>query len=211
MQIPARPPPQHLQPRQNVGFDQPVIVVAHLIEDGVQLLIVPLQVQQLPPPRGDAPGRVVLGLALQYGALAAVDLGLQLFQIRHVALEQPRKKPVQQLLVIQRSACGQRVHRTLHILLCRLVPAEEKQVLPVDVYQHLAVFPRLPHIVPVKGQQVEVGKGLKALRLQFTHILKYGGVHLLRHLIHILPQQHAPHIATVLSPAVYPTASPSSS
>ena len=85
------------------------------------------------------------------------------FRSRRIADLSFCEEPVQQLLVIQRSACGQRVHRTLHILLCRLVPAEEKQVLPVDVYQHLAAFPRLPHIVPVKGQQVEVGKGLKGL------------------------------------------------
>ena len=95
---------------------------------------------------------------------------------------------VEQLLVgygTVRSQCG---HGVLHVLPGGLVPAEEKQVVAVDVYQYLADLAALAHIIPVKGQQVEIREGLEALGLQFTHVLKYGGVHTLRHLGHILPQ-----------------------
>ena len=43
---------------------------------------------------------------------------------------------------------------------------------------------------------------LEALRLALAHILKHGGIHLVRHLRHILPQKHRLHNDTVLSPAV---------
>ena len=103
--------------------------------------------------------------------------------------------------MLHRAAGRQSLHRAADILICRLAPAEEEQILPVDIDQYLVRFAALVYVVPVEGQQIEALKRLKALGLMGLHIPECGLVHPVRHLGHILPQQHRLHIATVLSSA----------
>ena len=137
-----------------------------------------------------------MGASLQDEVFPLVDAPLQLFQIDHVALEKPGEEKVQQLLVVHGRGGGQLLHGAMHVLLSGFVPAEEKQILAVNVHQHLAAFARLMHVVPVERHQVVILEGLEALRLVLPYILEHGGVHFVRHLRHIVPKQYRLHTIT---------------
>lgn len=65
----------------------------------------------------------------------------------------------------------------------RVVLAEGEQVLPVQIQQHLGGRgPLTAHVVPVKGDQIEVLKALKRFDLPLVDVVQHLGVHIGLHL-----------------------------
>ena len=112
----------------------------------------------------------------------------------HIPLEQPDEEPIEQLLVIHRAFFRQFRHDGTGLLLRRVILAEEQQILPVQIQQHLGVRrPGTVDIIPIKGNDAEGLKALKGLDLALVEIGQHLRVHPLRRLRHAGKGQHRLH------------------
>ena len=121
--------------------------------------------QQLPTPLDDAVHVLPVGTG-QDGCLPLADVRLQLLQVGHIPVDEPHEKAVQQLLVLQRPVRRHLAENGVGLVLRRPILAKDKQVLPIQIQQHLFILGAIAvYVIPVKGDQAEFFKALKALDL----------------------------------------------
>ena len=81
-------------------------------------------------------------------------------------MDEPHEKAVQQLLVVQRPIRRHLAENGVGLVLRRPILAKDKQVLPIQIQQHLFILGAIAvYVIPVKGDQAEFFKALKALDL----------------------------------------------
>ena len=192
VQIPLHPVAQIGKAPDALLVQQAVVVVRQVVKDGVQLLVIALQPQQLLPP-GDDPVQIRLVSSGEHLCLSVADGCLQLVQVGHVPLQQTDEEMVEGLAVGQ-------VFLLRHLQDCpgsgfrRIVLTEDEQILPVQIHQHLrSRCPPAPYVVPVKGNEVKALKALKCLDLPLMDVVQHLGIHIGLHLPDTGDGQYHPH------------------
>ena len=183
-QIPVGTHTQDGNPFERIRGKQIVVVCRHFIKDRIQLFIVMLQPQQLPPPADDAVECVTVPSGKNF-CLAVVNFGFKLIEICHVAPEEMHKKVIEQFLI----SLGRCVGHIFEILPDEVLGlgifAEKEQIFPVHVNQNLGVVGAIAvDVIPIESQQIKRLEALETFSLSLVDIPKYLRIHIRRSFRH---------------------------
>ena len=182
VEVPLRPVAQICKAAGLFPLQQAVLIFRQLPEDGIQLLVVPPQPQQFPPPGHHLfqAGVVIPG---EDGLLPLNDLPFQLIQMIHIPVQQPGKEAVEPLGVGKILLLLQAGKDLPGPPESPLLLTKAKEMLPIQIQQKAGILrPVAVDIVPVKGNEVKLLKALKGLTLALMEMPGDPFVHVGRHL-----------------------------